>query len=43
MKKQEPKKLERVTLTLQEWWQATRQQVQRNRKKYTRKKKHRNG
>jgi hypothetical protein len=41
--KKESKKLERVTLTLQEWWQATRQQVQRNRKKYTRKKKHKNG
>lgn len=36
------KKLERVELTLQEWSAATRPNVYRNRKKYTRKKKHKN-
>ncbi len=35
-------RLERVELTLQEWWQAVRHQTQRNRKKYTRKNKHKN-
>ena len=34
------KKLEPVELTLQEWRTATRPNVYRNRKKYTRKKKH---
>ena len=34
------KKIERVELTIQEWQQATRPNVYRNRKKYTRKKKH---
>ena len=34
------KKLEQVELTLQEWRAATRPNVYRNRKKYTRKKKH---
>ena len=42
MAKKQKQKLERVELTLQEWWQAMRHQVQRNRKKYTRKKKHKN-
>ena len=36
------KKIERVELTIQEWQQAARPNVYRNRKKYTRKKKHRN-
>ncbi len=35
-----PTKLERVELSLQEIWQATRPLVQRNRKKYRRNKKH---
>jgi hypothetical protein len=38
----EIKKIEKVELTIQEWQQATRGNVYRNRKKYTRKKKHRN-
>ena len=40
--KVEIKKIEKVELTIQEWQQATRGNVYRNRKKYTRKKKHRN-
>jgi len=36
------KKLERVELTIHEWQAATRPVVYRNRKKYRRKKKHRN-
>lgn len=34
-------KLEMIQLSLQEWQAATRPNVYRNRKKYTRKKKHR--
>lgn len=40
--KKKQQKLERVELTLQEWWQAMRPQVRRNRKRYRRKKKHKN-
>lgn len=40
MKKREFK-LEKVELTITEWQHATRPMIQRNKKKYTRKKKHR--
>jgi hypothetical protein len=33
-------KLEKIELTITEWQQATRPMIQRNKKKYTRKKKH---
>ena len=41
MKKREFK-LEKIELTITEWQQATRPMIQRNKKKYNRKKKHRN-
>jgi hypothetical protein len=41
MKKREFK-LEQVELTIQEWQQATRPMIQRNEKKYSRNKKHKN-
>lgn len=32
--------MEKIELTMQEIWQATRPEIQKNRKKYTRKSKH---
>jgi len=34
--------MEKIELTMQEIWQATRPVIQKNRKKYTRKSKHKN-
>ena len=34
--------MEKIELTMQEIWQATRPVIQKNRKKYTRKLKHKN-
>lgn len=42
MKSKEPHKLERVTFTIKEMYDALRGNVYRNKKKYRRKKKHRN-
>lgn len=36
-KKQAPAKLKEVELTQQEWWDAQRSSIHKNRKKYTRK------
>ena len=41
MKKREFK-LEKIELTITEWQQATRPMIQRNKKKYSRNKKHKN-
>ena len=38
----QPKKIKNVTLTIQEMWNAMRHNVQRNKKKYYKKTKHKN-
>lgn len=34
--------MKQIELTLQEWWQATKKKIFKNKKKYSRKDKHKN-